>query len=62
MNKIVNIDEGVCVGCGVCVELCPRKILYIDGKSGKCKVTDESKCDRLRGCEKACPVSAIKII
>jgi NAD-dependent dihydropyrimidine dehydrogenase PreA subunit len=36
--------------------------LYIDEKSGKCKVTDESKCDRLAGCEKACPVNAIKII
>ncbi|MFA5005341.1 MAG: 4Fe-4S dicluster domain-containing protein [Candidatus Omnitrophota bacterium] len=62
MNKIVIIDEDLCVGCGVCVALCPKKILYIDRKSEKCKVNDELKCDRLRGCEKACPVSAIKIV
>jgi len=61
MSKIVLINEKLCIGCGACVELCPKKILYIDEKSGKCKVKDESKCDRLRGCEKACPVSAIKI-
>ena len=61
MNKIVIIDEGLCIGCGACVELCPKKILYIDGKTGKCKVYDESKCDRLRGFVKVCPVEAIKI-
>ena len=62
MNKIVIIDEGLCIGCGKCVELCPKKILYIDEKGGQCKVADESKCDRLRGCVKICPVGAIKII
>ncbi len=62
MNKIVIIDEGSCIGCGACVSLCPNKILYIDEKSGKCRVTDESRCDRLRGCQKVCPVGALKII
>jgi len=62
MNKIVLINEELCIGCGACAALCPKKILYIDEKSGKCKVSDESKCDHLRGCEKVCPVAAIKII
>jgi len=62
VNKIVIIDEELCIGCGACVSLCPNKILYIDEKSGKCKVGDESKCDRLRGCEKICPVNALKVI
>jgi NAD-dependent dihydropyrimidine dehydrogenase PreA subunit len=62
VNKIVIIDEELCIGCGACVALCPKKILYIDDKSGKCKVTDETKCDQLRGCVKVCPVDALKII
>jgi len=61
MNKVVIVDEEMCVGCGICVSICPKKILYIDDKSGKCKVTDETKCDRLRGCMKVCPVYALKI-
>ncbi|HBU70492.1 MAG TPA: ferredoxin [Elusimicrobia bacterium] len=58
----VAIDREACVGCGVCVAMCPQNILYIDGKSGKCEVTDHSKCDRLAGCERVCPVEAIKIL
>ena len=62
MNKIVIIDEELCIGCGACVSFCPKKILYIDKKSEKCKVNDESKCDRMRGCVRVCPVNALKII
>ena len=61
MNKVVLINEGLCIGCGQCVELCPKKILFIDEASQKCRVTDETKCDRLAGCEHVCPVQAIWI-
>ena len=61
MNKVVIIDADKCIGCGVCVEICPAKILYLDKNSGKCKVTYENKCDKLQGCERICPSGAIKI-
>lgn len=61
MNKIVQINEESCTGCGACVDLCPLQILYLDKETGKCKVTDENKCDRRRGCERVCPADAIKI-
>jgi len=61
MNN-VNVNEELCIGCAKCVKLCPAKILFIDQKSKKCKVKDDSRCDRLRGCERICPVKAIKII
>ncbi|MFA5859689.1 MAG: 4Fe-4S binding protein [Elusimicrobiota bacterium] len=59
--KIVNINTELCTGCGVCVDLCPKKILYLDKKTGKCAVTDETKCDKLGGCERNCQADAIKI-
>lgn len=61
MGKIVDINEDLCIACGECVLLCPQKILYIDEKTNKCKVSDESKCDKLAGCERVCPVQAIRI-
>lgn len=62
MNRIVIIDEDLCVGCAKCVELCPKKILYIDRKTNKCKVIEENRCDKLAGCQRICPVKAIKIV
>lgn len=61
MNKIVVINEDLCVGCAKCVELCPQKILYIDTDTKKCKVSDETKCDKFAGCQRACQTEAIKI-
>ncbi len=61
MNTIVKIDESLCTGCGACVKMCPKRILYVDEKDRVCRVTDETKCDRLGGCEYVCPVEAIKI-
>ncbi len=61
MSKVVHINEDLCIGCCKCVKLCPKKILYIDSASKKCKVSDEAKCDKLAGCELVCPTNAIKI-
>jgi len=60
-KKTVGIDQELCIGCGKCVDLCAQKILYIDQVTNKCEVENEEICDKLRGCEKICPVSAIKI-
>ena len=57
----VVINDDLCIACGECVDLCPKKILYIDESKDKCRCRDESSCDGLRGCERVCPVEAIKI-
>lgn len=54
------IEKEACIVCGNCVALCPKNILYID-ETNKCDVRDEPICDKVRGCERACPTNAIKI-
>jgi NAD-dependent dihydropyrimidine dehydrogenase PreA subunit len=60
-HTIVLIDQDACTGCGVCVAMCPQRILSLDAATGKCQVSDEKRCDRLAGCERACPTGAIRI-
>jgi NAD-dependent dihydropyrimidine dehydrogenase PreA subunit len=56
---MVKIDEQSCIGCGACTDVCPQKILYVDG--GACKVTDSSKCISDRACIDVCPMDAIEV-
>ncbi|MGB9810071.1 MAG: 4Fe-4S binding protein [Caldanaerobacter sp.] len=58
-QQAVNIEvrEGWCKGCGICVEFCPVKVLTI--KDGKVKLIDEDKCIKCGICELRCPDFAI---
>lgn len=62
MEKIVIINQQLCVGCGKCVNKCPKKILFIEPNTNKCQVSDETKCGKAGCCEKICPEKAIRII
>ena len=35
MNKTVIIDKDKCIGCEMCVSMCPKGILYIDEITSK---------------------------
>lgn len=61
VNSIVVIDEDLCTGCGACTAMCPKQILHVGSDTDICQVTDETQCDKLRGCERVCPSGAIKI-
>ncbi len=61
MKETVSINKELCTGCGVCIKLCPQQILYLDKNTNTCAVSDQSRCDKLRGCERRCPTGAIKI-
>jgi ferredoxin len=53
------VDQELCIGCGVCVEICPE--VFELGEDEKSHVTDAARCDTC-DCEEAadsCPVSAI---
>jgi NAD-dependent dihydropyrimidine dehydrogenase PreA subunit len=59
-RKIIEIDEALCNGCGLCVPACAEgAIQIIDGKA---KLVKDMFCDGLGACLGECPTGAMKII
>ena len=32
VNNLAVIDYEKCIGCGICAQKCPRKLITVDGK------------------------------
>ena len=60
IRKIIEIDEELCDGCGLCVPDCAEGSLVI--VDGKAKLVEDKLCDGLGACLGACPQGALRII
>lgn len=52
------LKKDLCVGCGMCAEICPAKAIVM--KNGKA-VIDRGDCIRCFCCQEFCPKSAMKV-
>lgn len=57
--------RGLCKGCGLCIELCPKKCIKYSKEVGVYKTPavecEIEKCIACGICERSCPDGAIKI-
>ncbi len=80
-NDAICIEDGIarvlperCVGCGLCVETCPKRIISLlprndhpavycnnKDKGAAAKKACDNACISCKKCEKACPSAAIKV-
>ena len=59
-RDIIQIDESLCNGCGLCISGCHEGALaLIDGKA---RLISETYCDGLGACLPDCPTGAISIV
>ena len=59
-RKIIQIDDELCDGCGLCVPSCAEGAIEI--RDGKARIVPEMYCDGLGACLNHCPQDAISII
>lgn len=59
-RKIVEIDEKLCNGCGLCAGACHEGAIGM--VNGKAKLLRDDYCDGLGDCLPACPTGAITIV
>lgn len=61
-RKKIQIDEEWCKGCGICIAVCPAKILELnDRMKASVKENSEELCKECGLCELYCPDFAIVI-
>lgn len=62
-----TINEDLCKGCGLCAEVCPKKIIILSKSKINAKgysvaqVTDMSACIGCAFCARMCPDCAITV-
>lgn len=57
---VARINEGICVGCGTCEEVCPFGALSLE--TGGVMTVNEVICKGCGSCGSACPSGAISVI
>lgn len=55
----LELKEGKCTGCGMCVNVCPHEVFMID--NGKAQIIDKDRCMECGACAKNCPFSALEV-
>jgi len=59
-RQIIEIDEELCDGCGLCIPSCAEGALQM--VEGKAKLVSDSLCDGIGNCLGECPQGAIRVI
>ncbi|MFH1035443.1 MAG: mercury methylation ferredoxin HgcB [Pseudomonadota bacterium] len=55
----LRLDAARCVGCGLCVTVCPQAVLALE--DGKAAIQDRDACMECGACANNCPSAAISV-
>lgn len=55
----LQLNQEKCIGCGLCVQVCPHEVLTMD--KGKALIADLDRCMECGACSMNCPVDALTV-
>lgn len=58
--EMVRIDQDRCTLCGLCISVCPRRIL--EERAGSVIITDQTRCNACGHCKAICPDDAPQLL
>jgi NAD-dependent dihydropyrimidine dehydrogenase PreA subunit len=56
----LELDRSRCVGCGMCLEVCPHAVFRLD--NGSAVITRRDACMECGACARNCPTDAIRVV
>ncbi|MDA8325783.1 MAG: mercury methylation ferredoxin HgcB [Nitrospiraceae bacterium] len=55
----LRISHEKCVGCGMCLEVCPHDVFRLEGR--KAAISDPDACMECGACVNNCPAGALSV-
>src|SRR5512136_1957401 len=55
----LKLEQEKCVGCGVCLSVCPHAVLSLT--NGKIDISNRDACMECGACARNCPVEALDV-
>lgn len=57
----ITMDEEKCIGCKLCIEVCPRAVYEFNNATNKAQLIHPELCVNCSACVKQCPVKCLEI-
>ena len=58
-GKTLVLQEAGCIGCGMCVDVCPHAVFQLNGM--KAVIAQRDLCMECGACAKNCPVGVLSV-
>jgi NAD-dependent dihydropyrimidine dehydrogenase PreA subunit len=55
----LNLDENKCLGCGICLEVCPHEVFTMNGRH--VRINNKDACMECGACSRNCPAGAVSV-
>lgn len=55
----LRLDEEKCVGCGMCLMVCPHAVLVMN--DGRARIEERDACMECGACARNCPTEAVTV-
>ena len=59
---IINLEREKCIGCKMCIEVCPRNVYFFNTRENKVDIKYSEKCINCNACVKQCLAHCLMII